>query len=217
MGFFDLFKTNQWETTISKIEEEITNSNQFRYFMDTHEKNKIETFYVKKYYSYILAIAIYIVRSDNSLNSKNNEISVNDFHNYFFYQTTNIREAFIETNKIKFSVFGNFRYINRLKSLSSFFVLQNEFKNEIEQSLISDEPYFFEEWDNPEYDEEFGVFTGQKNYFKFLKLILLTYLDEDEEGILRVKNKMDDWYLNNDEYEVLVDFLKFIRYLTTKN
>jgi hypothetical protein len=116
--------------------------------------------------------------------------------------------------------FGNNEsYVDKSMSLLNYFNLINNFEKEIEQSLISDDPYFLEEWDESEHDvdAECGIgITGQKNYFEYLSFILLSCLKEDWDGVLRVK-EIEIYELDDDDYKVMIDFVKFIRNLTIKD
>ena len=158
MGIFDFFNADQWKKDISEYVKEITDSNPFRYFMDRLEEHKVETLLVKKYYAFILAAAIHHIRSKNGLIINMRSITTKELHDHFYSLTTYLRETYIINGKIKLSYFGNQNYIEKSLSMLNYFCLTQNFMEEVEQSLISDDPYFLEEWIESEhdYDEEFG-------------------------------------------------------------
>ena len=210
-----LLVNNSVANIISTYSKKINKSKAFKYFNSKHGPSSNETFAVKEYYSYLFAITIFSMR--NSYNSRlipSKIISTKDLYEIFLNLTKDIREEYITTELILFGITNNRSYGEDSVSFLSFFNTKNIYETEIKKSLISDEPFFIEEWNESEIDPESGIeYSGKKIYYSYVRNLLLTSLEENSWGYAFQIKEIEPYELDEQEFSMLSEFVKFIRSL----
>jgi len=152
----------------------------------------LETEY-KKFVSTILSGALIRVKYMSSKSLSENDPLIKQIFNIVLNDSFEFQRKYIINNKIQYDILGHERLKEKHGMQLAIFSKYHRYVSDIQHGLKTNEPYYFEEFD----DEE-SEFSGYKNHFLYLRELFFIETVENDNRI----------EINNNEYDVDWDFLE---------
>lgn len=199
MGIFNLFDKDPNEKIINQIYQFLISSDTFKHFSKNDDAPLIE---YKKFETGLLAAAIHKVILEKKVRTSLTDSDQQSIKKIYFKNTSFFYNTYIRSQKLKLSILSLDK-IDESRWILQVFVKFNDYVKEVNNILKNKKPYWVEEWDESEYDEEFEIeLTGQKIYHNFINNTFLSEIINDPEEIPYIKT-IEAWSLSKDDFENL--------------
>lgn len=202
MGLFNFFGKDPNEKNINQIYIFLISTESFKYFSKNDDENLFE---YRKFETGLLAAAIHKVILEKKIRKSLSDSDQQAIRNIYIKNTSNFYNTYIKSGKLKLSILSS-NNVDESRWILEVFVKFNKYQEDIISLLKSKKKYWEENWDESEYDEEFGIeLSGQKIYHNFINDILLSNTQNDPEEIPYIKS-IEVWNLAEEEFEQLQKF-----------
>jgi hypothetical protein len=194
---FSIFSKNKHQDEIEKIRAKIYNSAAFKHFSID---NSIVLLEYKKFEATMIACAIYYSKTKHN-NSKevNNKIYSEIKTIYFKMTSTFLREYVL--SGILFLDYPTKKLPTENHIIMEVFVKFGRYETDVSFAIEDHKPYFVEDWPG-EYEDEI---IERKIYFSFISNLFLSQVELNYDNEQYIKT-MDDWMLDNEEDDLLLQF-----------
>lgn len=205
---FNFFKKNIHEDSISKIESQIMNLPSFKYFLKNNSNLLI---LYKEYEITLIASAIYknlFIQKNGSLNFKETSGKIKDI--YFKKTKSFLRDQILSKN-LFLGLLETYSDPNENQIILHVYVKFNKYYESIKESFIDGLPFWTEDLENQDYDEELGFsVTGIKHYHPFILNTLLSEIRENSENQKYI-HTLDVWEIEDESYNMLQSFVSELK------
>lgn len=215
MGLFKIFQkpADSLDSYLRLIQSQILEINEFRNFVSPYEDYQNELYEFQKFITIFISGCLYLIKVKQHL--KIEDFKVGDpiykkIIQTLYSQVLPFYKSYIQNDKIIIGLFNNDLFKDDKRLIIDILARLGKYQNEIKEGFKTGNPYFIEEFETEEYDEEFNIqITGQKIYFEFIRLLFFTKFSKYEDNKLKVE-EIDFWELDDDQFELLPSFIKSI-------
>jgi len=215
MRFFKFFqkKVDNLDIYLRSIQTQILEIKEFRNFRSSYEDYQNELNEFKKFIIIFLSGSLYLSKVKQHL--KINDFKGRDpiYEKVFqaiFRQVLPFYKLYVQNDKIIIGLFSNAEFKDDKTLGLDVLVRLTTYQNEIKEGLETGNPYFFDEYETEDYDEDLDyTFVGKEIYFEYLRLLFLTKIEKDEDHKLKVE-EFDIIELMDNQLDDLGSFVKSI-------
>ena len=201
---FNLFKKNIHAESISHIENEIKLLPSFRYFQKSNSNLLIV---YKEFEISIIASAIYKYlyyqkQGQSNFNEVNEEIK----KIYFKRVSTFLRDQIL-TGNLFFDFSSTYSIPSESQVILSVYVKFNDYFESIRDSFKEELPFWVEELEKPDYDEDLDFnISGVKHYYPYILNLLLSEIKENDRSQKYI-DTLKVWEIDEEAYELFKAFV----------
>lgn len=208
---FNFFKKDIYTVSISNIETRIKDSNSFKHFTKDNSNQLLQ---YKDFEITIVSSAFYFNLLSKTVNDSNSKTFNEDIKKIYFSRTSSFLRNQILSGKLFWDFLSTGHIPNEALIMMHVFAKFNKYTQQINSALQDNSPYWLEEFENSEYDEELGIgFSGQKHYYPFISNVLLSEIKESDNS-QRYVNTKELWELedlDNEKFNLFVEELNLIK------
>ena len=200
--YYLLFHKNKNEKMIDDIESFIVNNEAFKYFSNNNTPLLIA---YKKFEISLFSAAFHKHMLINNFGEETVQNEILEIKKVFYLKADIFYKEYIQNKSIKLGLL-NSDDTNENTWKMNVFVKFNKYLDDITNLLKTKKIFWFEEWDKPEIDIEFGdILTGMRHFHGFIYSIFLSEISNDYEEKYIMRGEIS--YLEPQDLQMLQSFI----------
>lgn len=194
---FSIFSKNKHQDEIEKIRAKIYNSAAFKHFSID---NSIVLLEYKKFEATMIACAIYYSKEERHNTKEVNDKIYAEIKTIYFKLTSAFLREYILTG-VLFSGYPSSNAPTENSVILEVFAKFGSYRRDVSSAIEDHKPYFVEDWPGEDEDE----IIKRKIYFSFISKLFLSQVELNYDNVQYIKT-MDDWMLDEEEEDLLLQF-----------